>query len=189
MCRYESIRILLRISTIKGLVIKQFDVKTAFLHGELQEIVYMNQLERFTVKDDNLVCLLQKSLYGLKQTLRVWNETFTKFFAQFSITPTQKHISVYVGELMNGVVYLAIYVHDGLVMAGNTEVDENILEVISEKFEIQVSDADVLVVLQIERDEEARDIFISQEVNVNILLERFNMTDEGSARRVTQVGP
>jgi len=51
-CRYDSSRILLCITATEGLEIKQFDVKTAFLYGELQETVNMNQPERFEVEDD-----------------------------------------------------------------------------------------------------------------------------------------
>ena len=45
------------------------DVKTAFLHGELEEKIYMKQSEGYTQEDkENKVCLLKKSLYGLKQS-------------------------------------------------------------------------------------------------------------------------
>jgi hypothetical protein len=47
--------------------LEQLDVKTAFLHGELEEVIYMDQLEGFVVLEkENLVCRLKKSLYGLK---------------------------------------------------------------------------------------------------------------------------
>jgi len=125
-----------------------------------------------------MVCLLKKSLYGLKQNHpRVWNETFKNFRAQFNIKPTQSDPSVFVGEFMNSVVYLALYVDDGLIMAKHTEAIDKVLEAISTKFEILVSDADVFVGLQIDRDAVTRDIFISKEGYINTLLDRFNMTE------------
>ena len=52
------------------------DVKIAFLHGELDETLYMDQPEGFHVGNENKVCLLQRSIYGLKRSPRQWNKRF-----------------------------------------------------------------------------------------------------------------
>jgi len=55
-------------------------VKTAFLHGDLEEEIFMAQLKGFEVQGkENLVCKLHKSLYGLKQELRQWYKKFNEF--------------------------------------------------------------------------------------------------------------
>ena len=54
------------------------DVKITFLNGNLTEEVYMTQPKGFTSKDSNKVCMLQKSIYGLKQTYRNWNIRFNE---------------------------------------------------------------------------------------------------------------
>lgn len=74
--RYDTIRVLLSIAARDDLQIMQFDVKTAFLHGDLQEEIYMEIPEGVTVKNEEnrpLACRLNKSLYGLKQAPRCWN--------------------------------------------------------------------------------------------------------------------
>ncbi|KAJ8512528.1 hypothetical protein OPV22_002962 [Ensete ventricosum] len=69
----SSIRVALGIATNLDLEIEQLDVKTTFLHGDLEEKIYMEQPEGFKVKGkENLVCKLRKSLYGLKQAPRQW---------------------------------------------------------------------------------------------------------------------
>jgi len=70
------VRILLAIVAIYGLEIHQMDVVTAFLAGDLEEEIFMEQLEGFEVgtKEDDLVCRFKRSLYGLKQAPRVWNQ-------------------------------------------------------------------------------------------------------------------
>lgn len=62
---------LLAIVTHQDLELEQLDVKTAFLHGELEEEIYMTQPDGFQVLGkENYVCKLKKSLYGLKQSPR-----------------------------------------------------------------------------------------------------------------------
>ena len=66
--RLTTIRALLTLAASYGLIIHQMDVKTAFLNGELDEEIYMDQPDGFVVKDqESKVCKLLKSLYGLKQ--------------------------------------------------------------------------------------------------------------------------
>lgn len=64
--RFSSVRTLLSIAAALNMEIYQFDVKTAFLHGDLEEEIYMEQPG---LEEDDRVCLLKKSLYGLKQAL------------------------------------------------------------------------------------------------------------------------
>ena len=63
-----SIRVILGLAGSMDLELEKLDVKTAFLHGDLHEEIFMEQLEGFKVKGkENMVCKLKKSLYGLKQ--------------------------------------------------------------------------------------------------------------------------
>ena len=77
MARYESIQYLLAHATLQDWEIKAMDVKLAYLHGVLEEEIYMEQLEGFIAQgEEDKVCRLVCSLYGLKQAGRVWNRTF-----------------------------------------------------------------------------------------------------------------
>ena len=69
--KMTSIRTVLGLATTLDLEVEQMDVKTAFLHGNLEEEIYMEQPEGFKVQGkENQVCRLKKSLYGLKQAPR-----------------------------------------------------------------------------------------------------------------------
>jgi hypothetical protein len=73
------IRLLFALSVELDLKMYSLDICTAFLNGQLEEEIYMNQPEGFTVKElENQVCFLNKALYGLKQASRTWNNTITK---------------------------------------------------------------------------------------------------------------
>ena len=71
--KFTFIRIVLSITASMDLEVEQLEVKTVFLHGDLEEEIYMQQPERFVEKGkENLVCWLKKSLYGLKEAPRQW---------------------------------------------------------------------------------------------------------------------
>ena len=66
--KVTSIRLLLFVASAFDFEVEQMDVKTKFLHGDLEEEIYMKQPEGFMVKGKKeLVCRLKKSMYGLKQ--------------------------------------------------------------------------------------------------------------------------
>ena len=71
--KHSSIQILLALVTQYELKLDQLDVKIAFLHGDLEEKIYMSQPTGFkTAGEENMVCKLKKSLYELKQSPRLW---------------------------------------------------------------------------------------------------------------------
>ncbi|GAB2265737.1 hypothetical protein Dimus_037845 [Dionaea muscipula] len=77
--RITSIRMIIAIAALRNLEIHQMDVKTAFLNGDLEEEMYMEQPEGFIAPGhERKVCRLVKSLYGLKQAPKQWHEKFDK---------------------------------------------------------------------------------------------------------------
>ena len=78
--KHSSIRILLALVAQYDLELAHLDVKTAFLHGELKEEIYMTQPDGYRVAGkENWVCNLHRSLYGLKQSPWQWYKRFDKF--------------------------------------------------------------------------------------------------------------
>lgn len=80
----DSLRVIMALVAHFDFELHQMDVKTAFLNGDLEEEVYMKQLEGFSSKDgEHLVCKLNKSLYGLKQASRQWYKKFHEIITSF----------------------------------------------------------------------------------------------------------
>nr|ABW74556.1 copia-like pol polyprotein [Boechera divaricarpa] len=80
----DSLRIVLALVAHYNLELHQMDVKTAFLNGELEEEVYMDQPEGFVATgNENLVCKLRKSIYGLKQASRQWYFKFNDIITSY----------------------------------------------------------------------------------------------------------
>ena len=90
-CRYESVRILLSLAAALNLEMIQFDVETAFLNSEMDmdEPVYMEQPEGFIV-GHNMVCELQKVVYGLTYASRKWYETFKAILLEMNFHPLKR---------------------------------------------------------------------------------------------------
>jgi hypothetical protein len=78
--KLTSIRFLLSIVVAFDLEVEHMGVKTTFLHGDLEEEIYMKQPEGFVVKGKKeMVCKIKKSLYGLKQSPRMWYQKFDTY--------------------------------------------------------------------------------------------------------------
>ena len=81
--KHTSIRVLLSLVVQLNMELEQLDVRTAFLHGDLEETIYMSQPEGFVeAGKEDLVCRLRKSLYELKQSPRQWYKRFDTFMLQ-----------------------------------------------------------------------------------------------------------
>ncbi|KAG8490763.1 hypothetical protein CXB51_013984 [Gossypium anomalum] len=117
--KHSSIRALLGIVAMHDLELEQLDVKTVFLHGELEEDIYMQQPEGFTVSEkEDYVCLLKKSLYGLKQSPRQWYKRFDSFMTSHDFKRSSFDSCVYFKKNSDGsFVYLLLYVDDILIAA------------------------------------------------------------------------
>ena len=112
---------LLAIVALFNLDLEQLYVKTAFLHGKLEEQIYLNQPEEFIIleKEDH-VCLLKKSLYGLKQSLKKWYKRFDTFIIGNGYHKSEYDNYVYHKELFDGsFIYLLLYVDDMLISYKN----------------------------------------------------------------------
>lgn len=102
--RIATIRVLIAMASIYKLVIHQMDVKTVFLNGELDEEVYMKQLEDFIVKgQEHKVRKLVKSLYGLKQAPKQWHQKFDQVVLSNGFKINESTNVYTVGSLMERV--------------------------------------------------------------------------------------
>ncbi|KAL1204478.1 Retrovirus-related Pol polyprotein from transposon TNT 1-94 [Cardamine amara subsp. amara] len=98
--RHTSIRALLAVVAHQDMELEQLDVKTAFLHGELKEEIYMTQPDGFQVPGkENHVCRLNKSLYGLKQSPRQWYKRFDSYMMKLGYIRCLYDCCVYYNKL------------------------------------------------------------------------------------------
>jgi len=114
------------------------DVNNVFLHGDLQEEVYMEQpLGYVNQTRPNLVCRLKKALYGLKQTPRAWSDKIGQYLVTSGFQTSNANFSIYVKKTDHGIVVIVIYVDD-LIIIGNNDVNiVDLNKLLKQKFEMK----------------------------------------------------
>eukprot|EP01018_Ginkgo_biloba_P037661 Gb_24335 [translate_table: standard] len=135
--KITSIRFILAVATAFDLKIEQMDVKTAFLHGDLEGKIYMSHPEGFEVKgNENLVCRLKKSLYGLKQSPRMWYQKFHTHMLGLGFIRITDH-GIYFKQVRDHFVILLLYVDDILLIGNNKEMIKAVKSQLSSQFEMK----------------------------------------------------
>lgn len=174
--RLDSIRLLLSIVANDDMDMLHFDIKTAFLHDNLSESIYMEQPKGF-VKSGGFACKLRKSLYGLKQASREWNKCFVSFLKLFQLEPIAKDNCILVRKDDSGkaILIIAIYVDDGLACSSNKILLHEVVDHLKCKFEVTVMDPNCFVGLQIYRDRPKRLMLVNQQYYTEKIIKRFEL--------------
>jgi transposase InsO family protein len=120
--RDSTIRLLIAIAANCNMSIDHLDVETAFLNGTLDEKIFMEQPEYF--KTGNNVCLLKKSIYGLKQASRVWSITMKNFFSKEKYVQSKHEPCLFSKRIKDKVIYVTVYVDDILIFSNSNELKE-----------------------------------------------------------------
>ena len=158
-------------------------MKTAFLHGDLNEEIYMSQPEGFEVKGkEHMVCKLKKSLYGLKQAPRQWYKKFDSFMVSHEYKRTDANHCVYFRKFTDGnFIILLLYVDDMLIAGNDSKLIGKLKERLFKSFDMKdLGPAKQMLGMRITRDRKAKKLWLSQEKYVERVLERFNMKDAKS---------
>ncbi|CAJ2642124.1 unnamed protein product [Trifolium pratense] len=177
--KMTSIRVVLGLAVSLNLEVEQLDVKTAFLHGDLEEELYMEQPEGFEVKGkEELVCRLKKSLYGLKQAPRQWYKKFDSFMEKHGYDKTTADHCVFVKKFSDGdFIILLLYVDDMLIVGHDTKKIQSLKKELSMSFAMKdLGPTKQILGMRISRDRKNGKLWLSQHNYIEKVLERFNMS-------------
>ena len=130
---HMSIRLKLSISASEGMKLMTFDVKAAFLHCELKENIHMYQPEGFS-DNSSFVYKLKKSLYGLKQVSKNWNNKFTSFLKTLEFESTDDDPCVFYNTVKS--IIIVLHADDCLIAGNDTKKMLNILNKLDKEFTI-----------------------------------------------------
>ncbi|RVX05220.1 Retrovirus-related Pol polyprotein from transposon TNT 1-94 [Vitis vinifera] len=137
--KMSSIRVVLGLTASLDLEIEQMDVKTAFLHGDLDKEIYMEQPEGCIIKrKEDYVCKLKKSLYGLKQAPRQWYKKFESIMREQDYRKTTFDHCVFVQKFSDDdFVILLLYVDDILIVGKNVSRIDKLKKQLSKSFSMK----------------------------------------------------
>ena len=138
--RITSVRMLMQIAVQEDLIIDQMDVKTAYLNAAIDTEIYVAQPEGFIKSDENgtsLVCKLNKSLYGLKQSGRNWNHMLHNFLLGQNFVQSLADPCLYVKFVKGIKTIIIIWVDDILIAANSEYVLNDVKTALSKKFKMK----------------------------------------------------
>ncbi|KAL2932969.1 Retrovirus-related Pol polyprotein from transposon TNT 1-94 [Bienertia sinuspersici] len=111
--KLTTVRVVLALAAVKRWDIQQLDINNAFLHGFLDEEVYMTPPPRYNKAKAGQVCKLKRSIYGLKQAPRCWNKKLSKFLIDWGFIQSKQDYSMFVFRKHDSFLVVVAYV-DGL---------------------------------------------------------------------------
>ncbi|CAG7717827.1 unnamed protein product [Allacma fusca] len=174
--RGSTIRTMLSVANHKKYHAVQMDVKSAFLHGYLEKPIYMEQPEGMS-DGTNRVCKLIKSIYGLKESSKCWNERFHEEMKKLGFTRLESDRCVYVKRCGGVIIYVLIYVDDIIVVSNKVSALKEVTSLLREKFEMSnCSSLGQFLGMSIDYDREKGVLKINQTAYIDRVLKRFGMT-------------
>jgi hypothetical protein len=164
-CSYRTMRMMLATCAHEDLEMRQFDICTAFLNGELDEEVYLRPPAGVSgLAAHGRVLRLRRALYGLRQAGRAWNKRLEAALRDKGFTQSKADPSLWILHGSAGAVFAMFYVDDGLVAARTAAEADALVELVGSMFTIRaLGEPDDFLGIQITRDRAARTITIDQE--------------------------
>ena len=174
--RPESVRTVIAFAAKNKMNLHQMDVSTAFLNGVLEEEVYMKPPEGFVKPgEENLVCRLKKSIYGLKQSPRCWNTALDKHLKHIGLKQSSADPCLYIAEGGEKVI-IAVYVDDILIATETKHTLQHIKDRITKEFEVKDL-GPLSSFLGVKVDQKQNEIWIGQPGYATRMLEKFGMIE------------
>lgn len=170
-CRFETIRLVLNTAFQESLLMFHCDVKVAFLNADIDCELYMTQPRGFE-QDNSLVCRLNKSIYGARQSPRLFYKKMKGILTKLDLVQSASEPCLFMSKGPDRLL-LCLFVDDSIIAGSNMATIESFLSKLEEHLEITYAPLQSFLGLQIEKTPES--LFIHQEAYALQVLERFNM--------------
>jgi hypothetical protein len=174
--KHATMRVLFSLATAEGWGMRQLDVRTAFLNGEIEEELYVQQPPGFSLGKGK-VCRLRKALYGLRQAPRAWHTKLSAELQRLGFRASHADPSLFVKRTGGG-VHLLVYVDDMILVGNSREELEQVARSIGAMFEVRdLGEPTHFLGMEIVRDQEKGTLRLTQRRAIEELLTKFGMQD------------
>jgi hypothetical protein len=186
--RLNTIRIILAIANHFDMEIQHMDVDTAFLYGNLQEEIYIQQPEGF-ISQPEKVCRLKKSIYGLKQAPKVWNDLLDHHLQMHDFKRSETDPCVYFKRKEENITIIAIYVDDMIIATTSMKEMLEIKAIMKTKFKMKdLGEITYCLGLQIQRNRKEKTLSLHQTKYINEMIKIFGMEEAKPVSTPTALG-
>ncbi len=161
----------------KDLELHQLDIKTAFLNGDLEEEIWMEQPPGYEEKGENISCHLKKSLYGLKQAPRAWYMRLRQELESIGLKASEADAGLFVLCDGNMRTYVVVYVDD-ILIAGHMTGINVVKTILRDNFDVKdMGEATFYLGMEITRDRARHMLTLTQQRYAHDLVEKFGLAD------------
>jgi len=174
-CDITSVRLLFAYAAKAGLLIRQYDIKNAFLNGELHEQIFMEQPPgQVSEEGKHKVYRLHKAIYGLKQASHQWYQKFSSILGNFGMRQCSNDDCIFIQQ--DPLIIVAIYVDDLLVLAKDLKTITVLYGKLKKSFDVHQIDNRVILGFQYEILTDGS-IFLHQESYISRIILHYNMSE------------
>jgi transposase InsO family protein len=175
--KHTTLRAFLSTACYKNMHVNHLDVKTAFLHGELQEEIFMEPPEGYT-KRGNMVYKLKKAIYGLKQAAKAWNEKIESILTTDGYKQSEADPCLFTKRKNNVEIIIIVYVDDLLIASKEVNEIKKVINMLENNFEIKdLGDVRHYLGITIKRTEEGN-FYLNQKIKIEKLYESLDKEDK-----------
>ncbi len=173
--QFETLRTLLAFSAVHNLKLRQFDIKSAYLHGRLNETIYMAQPPGYN-DGSGRSCILIRSLYGLKQAGNVWNQELNRVLAEINFTQLKTDYCCYIRREGDDFTILLVWVDDFVSMSTMDDLNDVTERDLKAHFDVKsLGQPNLLLGMKIHQTDHT--ITLSQTHYIDALLKKFGLTN------------
>jgi hypothetical protein len=175
--KHTTFRTLLAVAAAQGLELHQMDIKTAFLHGDLEEEIWMQPPQGYTLGPEGAACRLKKSIYGLKQASRSWHAKLKSVFQKEGLHPSVADPALFVKRTPGGMVYVLVWVDD-LFIVGPRKLVDSVRAAVRRSFDsVDLGQSTWFLGMEIAHDKANHTISLSQSSLIRNMLTKFRLDD------------